>query len=80
MPTDPRLAALSAGGDPTARLHEQLVDQRRRIDALERVGNGVNVGAGPPTGPASDGVLYVDTTNARLYVRAAGAWRYAALT
>jgi len=35
---------------------------------------------GTPTGAVSDGAIIIDEGNHRLYVRSAGAWKYAALT
>jgi hypothetical protein len=45
------------------------------------VGNlrSANNGSGAPSG-GSDGDIYVDTTNNRLYIKIAGTWRYSALT
>ena len=36
--------------------------------------------SGNPSGNVDNGSIVVDTTNHRLYVRSAGAWKYAALT
>jgi len=58
----------------------QAADLDRRLKTQERGEPMVQAGDGPPTGNPRDGVLYVDRANVRLYVRAAGTWRYTPLT
>lgn len=89
MPTDPRLNSLvqfvqnAATGNSQAGvvglLRSELGDQAQRIAALERSAT-VQPGAGAPTQAARDGTMYIDTTNSRLYVRSAGAWKFVAVT
>lgn len=72
---------ITIGGDGTKQNKSQL--QADRIKALDGVVNETKAGI-PVDGDfnvaAEDGLLVVDTTNNRLYVRSGGAWKYAALT
>jgi hypothetical protein len=73
--------------DPVAGQYDRVADLSRRLAVLERGGGRrsatavvVPVGAGAPSHDTVDGALYVDLTNARLYARANGTWRWVALT
>jgi len=77
MPIDP---AAPRATTVDGRVAERLAELERRLNALERGSPTVQAGAGPPTTAPRDATFYVDTTTHRLYVRSAGAWRYASTT
>lgn len=81
MATDPQHLTENLG-DPLGRIYGSLGETGQRVRALERqhVDARAVVGAGPPTfTPPMEGFMYVDTISLRLYVRVAGAWKYATL-
>jgi hypothetical protein len=84
MALDPRIDSLAqyamselapGATDETAQLRERVENLERVVGALLRTPN-VQVIAGPPTVPARDGTMAIDSTNLRLYVRVASAWRF----
>jgi hypothetical protein len=82
VPLDP---AYPFPTDPIAVQYDRVADLQRRVGWLERRGTlpvaaVAAVGAGAPSHDPADGALYVDVTNARLYARANGTWRWVALT
>ena len=84
MALDPRLGAASLGiADPTearfAAVTARISGLESQLRALQTTAT-VQASSGAPTSAARDGTLYVDITATRLYVRANGVWRYAALT
>jgi hypothetical protein len=71
--------------EPAAVQADKFGDLSRRVGWLERGGRAPGmavaaVGAGAPSHDWADGALYLDLTNARLYARANGTWRWVALT